>query len=166
MSVMNNGDFSDRQDEKTDDFSFISQETAEKYFADLPDALENTEKIAERCNLKLELGKWVFPNFVVESGLSHDEELKKLTYEGLVKRNVEQTKEVTERIEYELRIIFNKGYSPYFLVVGDLMRYASENGILSNIRGSVSGSLVTYLAGITNINPLEYDIPFERFLEP
>jgi len=166
MAVMNNGEISDRLDEKTDDFSFISPEQAEKYFADLPDALMNTEKIASRCNLKLELGKWVFPHFVVESGLSHDEELKKLTYSGLVKRNVDQTKEVTERMEYELRVIRDKGYSPYFLVVGDLLGYAHEHGILSNIRGSVSGSLVTYLAGITNINPLEYKIPFERFLNP
>jgi DNA polymerase-3 subunit alpha len=69
-------------------------------------------------------------------------------------------------MEYELGIINTKGYAPYFLVVGDLLRFARENGILSNIRGSVSGSLVTFLAGITNINPLEYDIPFERFLNP
>lgn len=166
MSVMNSGDISDRLDEKTDDFSFVSAEVAEKYFADLPDALENTAEVAGRCNLKLELGKWVFPDFKVESGLSADEELKRLTYEGLTRRNVEQTKEVTERIEYELGVIATKGYSPYFLVVGDLLRFARENGILSNIRGSVSGSLVTYLAGITNINPLEYEIPFERFLNP
>jgi DNA polymerase-3 subunit alpha len=166
MSVMNTGDFSDRGEEKTDDFSFISPETAETYFKDLPEALQNNQKIASRCNLKLELGKWVFPDFKVESGLSPGEELKRLTYEGLARRGVEQTKEVTERMEYELGIINTKGYAPYFLVVGDLMRFARENGILSNIRGSVSGSLVTYLAGITNINPLEYDIPFERFLNP
>ena len=166
MSVMNNGDILDRLDEKTDDFSFISPETAEKYFADLPDALANTQKIADRCNLKLELGKWVFPDFKVESGLSPGEELKRLTYEGLARRGVEQTTEVTERMEYELGIINTKGYAPYFLVVGDLLRFAHENGILSNIRGSVSGSLVTFLSGITNINPLEYDIPFERFLNP
>jgi len=71
-----------------------------------------------------------------------------------------------ERIEYELAIIFNKGYSPYFLVVGDLLDYAKKNGILTTIRGSVAGSLVTYLIGITNVNPIEYKLPFERFLNP
>jgi DNA polymerase-3 subunit alpha len=69
-------------------------------------------------------------------------------------------------LDYELEVIKNKGYSPYFLVVADLLKYASLNGILTNIRGSVSGSLTTYLSGITKINPIEYEIPFERFLNP
>ncbi|HEV3244978.1 MAG TPA: DNA polymerase III subunit alpha, partial [Candidatus Paceibacterota bacterium] len=74
--------------------------------------------------------------------------------------------EVLERVEYELSLITKKGYSPYFLVVSDLLRHAKENGILTNIRGSVAGSLVTYLAGITNVHPLEFNLPFERFLNP
>ncbi|OGJ01833.1 hypothetical protein A3G98_00730, partial [Candidatus Nomurabacteria bacterium RIFCSPLOWO2_12_FULL_37_8] len=73
---------------------------------------------------------------------------------------------INGRVEYELKIIFNKGYSPYFLVVGDLLHYAKENGILTTIRGSVAGSMVTYLLGITNVNPIEYKLPFERFLNP
>ncbi|PSO46605.1 MAG: DNA polymerase III subunit alpha, partial [Parcubacteria group bacterium SW_4_46_8] len=76
------------------------------------------------------------------------------------------TDEVIERIEYELDVIKEKGYSPYFLIVSDLLRYAHENNILTTIRGSVSGSFITYLAGITNINPLEYNLQFERFLNP
>lgn len=149
-----------------DDFSFISQEKAEELFRDIPEALENTEKIAGMCNVKIELGKWVFPAFKVESGLSADEELRKLVFEGFAKRNVSKTEDIIKRAEYELSVIKNKGYSPYFLVVADLLHYARTHGILSNIRGSVSGSMVTYLSGITNINPLEYEIPFERFLNP
>ena len=153
-------------DNEEDDFSFITSERAEELFHDLPEALENTVKIASLCNLELTLGKWVFPNYIVESGLNADDELRRFVYEGFARRNVEQTDLIVKRAEYELTVIKNKGYSPYFLVVADLLRFARENGILTNIRGSVSGSMVTYLAGITNINPLVYEIPFERFLNP
>ncbi len=98
--------------------------------------------------------------------MSYDEELISLTYEGIPKRGLEESKEVIDRIEYELKIIFDKGYSPYFLVVSDLLDFSHRNGILTNIRGSVAGSMVTYLTGITNVNPLEYKLPFERFLNP
>src|SRR5690606_3745987 len=79
---------------------------------------------------------------------------------------LEQTQEVKERIEYELTVINQKGYAPYFLIVQDLLRFAHENDIPTEIRGSVSGSIVTYLTGITNLNPLEYQLPFDRFLNP
>jgi DNA polymerase-3 subunit alpha len=153
-------------DNDEDDFSFISPERAEELFHDMPEALENTQKIVDACTFEMVLGKWVFPAFVVESGRTPDDELKYLVYEGFAKRNVEQSPDMVKRAEYELKVIRDKGYAPYFLVVADLLRYAKENGILSNIRGSVSGSLVTYLSGITNINPIEYEIPFERFLNP
>ncbi len=164
LSIQNGGDFVERNTEE--DFSFISQEKAEKYFKHLPAALENTIKIMEKCNLEIELGKWVFPNYIVESGLSYDDELRRITYEGIARRKVVDTPELRTRVDYELKVIKDKGYSPYFLVVGDLLKFARENGILSNIRGSVSGSMVTYLAGITNIDPIEFEIPFERFLNP
>jgi DNA polymerase III subunit alpha len=151
---------------KEEDFSFISPKQAEKYFKDLPGALENTVKIAERCNLEISIGKWFFPNYIVESKLSHDDEFRRIVFEGIEKRKLEKTKELMERVEYELQVIKNKGYSQYFLVVFDLLKYAHENGILTTIRGSVAGSLVTYLAGITNVNPIEYKLPFERFLNP
>jgi DNA polymerase-3 subunit alpha len=167
VRVNSHTDASDRiSDGDEDDFSFISPERAEELFRDLPEALENTAKIVEQCNLELKLGNWVFPDYIVESGLSDDDELRRLVFEGFAKRDIKQTKENLERTEYELGIIKNKGYAPYFLVVADLMRYAKEHGILSNIRGSVSGSMVTYLAGITNIDPIKYEIPFERFLNP
>lgn len=156
----------EKVEEGTDDFSFINQKTAEKYFQNLPDALENNEKIANRCNLEISIGKWFLPNYIVPSGLEYDEELRRITEEGIPKRNLEKTPEVIERMNYELKIIKDKGYAPYFLVVWDLLHYAHDHGILTTIRGSVAGSLVTYLAGITNVNPLEYKLPFERFLNP
>lgn len=151
--------------EEEEDFSFISQKTAAKYFKDLPDALENTAQVAERCNLTLELGNWVFPELEIPDK-TPDEALRTIVFSGLEHRGVKETPEVLERIEYELKVIKDKGYPKYFLVVSDLLRFAHENSILTNVRGSVAGSMVTYLAGITNVNPLEYNLPFERFLNP
>lgn len=174
MLVNTSGDMSDRNSqgggmngqENEEDFSFISTEKALGLFRDIPEALHNTVKIADICNLDLGLGKWYFPKFVVESGLTYDDELKRLAYEELEKKSIEKTKEITDRIEYELKVIEDKGYAQYFLVVYDLLLYAHEHGILTTIRGSVAGSLVTYVIGITNINPIEYKLPFERFLNP
>ena len=167
VRVNSHSDSSDRiSDSDEDDFSFISPERAEELFRDMPEALDNTQKIVDSCNLTMELGKWVFPAFTVESGRTPDDELRHVVFEGFARRAIEKTDELVKRAEYELKVIKDKGYSPYFLVVADMLRFARENGILSNIRGSVSGSMVTYLAGITNINPIEYEIPFERFLNP
>ncbi|MES2223601.1 MAG: DNA polymerase III subunit alpha [Patescibacteria group bacterium] len=155
-----------RVEEDEGDFSFISPTEAEKLFKKYPEAIENVEKVVEKCNLEIPLGKWMFPTIPIESGLGADDELKRIVYEGFAKRNLEKNEATTTRADYELSVIKTKGYAPYFLVVADLLRYAKEHGILSNIRGSVSGSLVTYLSGITNIDPLEFEIPFERFLNP
>ncbi len=181
MLVNTSGDFSDRSSiggsanmgadaggdgENEEDFSFISPERASELFADIPEAIANTQKISDMCNLEITLGKWYFPNFIVESGLSHDDELRRIAYAGLTARKMEKTKEVEDRIEYELKVIKDKGYAQYFLVVSDLLRFAHENKILTNIRGSVAGSLVTYLSFITNVDPIDYKLPFERFLNP
>ena len=149
-----------------DDFSFLSADKMTEIFKDTPEAVTNTIKIAEMCNLKLELGSWVFPNFKIEEGKTYDEKLRELAYAGFKNLGLAQTPEIIDRVEYELKIIFEKGYSPYFLVVDDLLDYAKDNGILTTIRGSVAGSMVTYLLGITNVNPIEYKLPFERFLNP
>ena len=154
----------DNDDEE--DFSFISPARAEELFKDLPEALENTVKIAAACNLDLKLGSWFFPNYIVGNGLSYDDELKRLANEGIATRGLTKTAEITDRLDYELGLIKKKGYAQYFLVVSDLLRFAHDHNILTTIRGSVAGSLTTYLSGITNINPLEYNIPFERFLNP
>ena len=153
-------------DNEDEDFSFLSAEAIKERFEDMPEAIFNNNKITALCNLELELGKWAFPDIKVESGKSYDDELHDLAYAGLKERGLPESKEITERLEYELGVIKTKGYSPYFLVVADLLNFAHEHGILTNIRGSVSGSLTTYVSGITNINPLEYEIPFERFLNP
>lgn len=167
MSVQDQ--FGEKTREDEGDFSFINEAQAEEYFKEdlqIPEAIENCTVIADKCNLQIDLGKWLFPDFVVESGRTADEELRILTYAGLERRKVELTPEVKQRIDYELDVIKTKGYSPYFLVVADLLHYAHRNGILTNIRGSVAGSITTYLTGITNVNPIEYKLPFERFLNP
>jgi DNA polymerase-3 subunit alpha len=148
------------------DFSFIDQKQANELFADTPEAIENTQKIAEQCHVEIELGKWKFPNFKIESGLTPGEELKRIAYLGIEKRGMEKTDELVERIEYELEIIEMKGYSTYFLAVADMLAAAKERGILSNTRGSAAGSLVSYLSGITTVDPMEFNLPFERFLNP
>ena len=149
-----------------DDFSFFDTPKALEVFKDVPEAVTNTMKVANMCNLELELGKWVFPDYKIEDGKTPDEKLRELTYAGFERLQLQKTKQVLERVEYELKVIFDKGYARYFLVVGDLLRHAKENKILYAIRGSIAGSMVTYLIGITNINSLEYKIPFERFLNP
>jgi len=148
------------------DFSFITQKRALELFKKLPEAIENTQKVVDECNLELELGNWVFPNFPIPKGSTHDKELRALTEAGLKVREMEKTKEIEDRIDYELKVIADKGYAPYFLVVADLLRHARENDIFTNTRGSAAGSLVSYLCGITTIDPMFYRLPFERFLNP
>lgn len=151
-----------------EDFSFISQTTAQEYFKDTPDALANTIKIAEACNVEIEIGThWYFPDYQIESGKTPDDELRDTAYTGVKWRGMSlDDEELKTRLDYELDVIKTKGYAKYFLVVGDLLREARERGILTTIRGSVAGSLTTYVLGITNVDPLEYKLPFERFLNP
>jgi DNA polymerase-3 subunit alpha len=168
ISIQNGGerDRNNFDSNGNEDFSFISEEKANELFADLPDALDNIEKIIESVTLELKLGSWVFPEFKVASGVSPNEELRKIVFEGLERHNLAKTPEVLDRIEYELGLIGSKGYTPYFLTVADLLRYAREHSIITNTRGSAAGSMVSYLAGITTVNPIEYKLPFERFLNP
>lgn len=150
-----------------EDFSFINEKTAEKFFGDTPEAVANSGLIADRCNLSFDLGKWTFPAVPVSPGFkNHDEELRAKAYAGIALRGLEETKEVTDRIEYELNIVITKGFAVYYLIVADLLRFAKSAGILTTTRGSAAGSLVAYLTGITNVNPLFYKLPFERFLNP
>jgi DNA polymerase-3 subunit alpha len=150
-----------------DDFSLINEKTARTYFKDSPDAIDNTLMVANLCEVyDLELGTAYFPDFPIPEGTTADEVLRKLAYEGFAFRGLEQTKTYIDRLEYELGVIKQKGYPAYFLVVGDLLKYARENKIYTNIRGSVAGSLTTYLVGITKVDPIAYKLPFERFLNP
>lgn len=151
-----------------EDFSFITQAQASEYFKDTPEALANTVKIASECNVEIEIGThWYFPDYKIPGDRSPDNELQTTAYAGVSWRKLDIKDEVVKkRLDYELQVIKDKGYSKYFLVVGDLLRESRARGILTTIRGSVAGSLTTYVLGITNVDPLEYKLPFERFLNP
>ncbi len=149
-----------------EDFSFISEKEALKLFKDTPDAVDRSKEIADRCHLEFDLGKWIFPNIPKLDGMTHEEELRQKTFRGITARGLQESPEVLERIEYELGIINNKGFAPYFLAVSDLLTFAKSAGILTTTRGSAAGSLVGYLTGISNVDPLYYKLPFERFLNP
>jgi DNA polymerase-3 subunit alpha len=169
IKIQNGGVVDTTSDHGSDeDFSFITQAEALEKFKDTPDAIANTVKIAEQCNVEIEIGThWYFPNYIIKSGREPDEELLVTSYEGVKWRGLTlENPVVKERLDYELQVIKDKGYAKYFLVVGDLLREARERGILTTIRGSVAGSLTTYVLGITNVDPLEYQLPFERFLNP
>ena len=160
----------DTEGELAPNFSFISQEQAKELFSedDEVEARKNTVRIAEECTVTMSPGStWYFPDYIIESGKDPDTELTDTAYEGVAWRGLSlKDPVVKERLLYELSVIKMKGYAKYFLVVGDLMREARERKILTTIRGSVAGSLTTYVLGITNVNPLEYKLPFERFLNP
>jgi len=149
-----------------EDFSFVSEAQMREWFSDMPEAVDASGEIADRCDVALELGSWNFPAVPTDPGKTHEEMLRERTYAGLVARRIQESPEVLERIEYELGVIIGKGFAPYFLAVSDLLTHAKEIGILATTRGSAAGSLVSYLTGITTVNPLEYKLPFERFLNP
>ena len=149
-----------------EDYSFIDTKTANAYFKNHKEALENNIKIANRCNVTIESTGWIFPTTDIPEDKTADEQLREYTYKGLEDRDLKKTPRVVDRIEYELDIIKQKGFAPYFLVVADLLYFARKNNILTTIRGSVAGSLVTYLTKITTVDPLLYELPFERFLNP
>ncbi len=147
------------------DYSLASTEEITKRFAHVPEAIENTQKIADRVELKLELNKWKFAQVDLPPGKTVDEHLRDTVYEKL-EPLMEITDKVRERVDYELGIITKKGYSPYFLVVADYVNYARTHDIVETTRGSGAGSLVSYALGITTVNPLDFKLPFERFLNP
>ena len=153
-------------DSASRDFSLISRAEMEARFVDLPEALENAAAIAERCTLELSLGKAIVPDFPLPSGTSHDEQLSALAEKGIKERELSVTNEMRGRLDYELGIIKSKGYASYFLIVADLLGHAREEGIYTNTRGSAAGSLVSYLCGITTVDPIAFQMPFERFLNP
>ncbi|OGG13012.1 DNA polymerase III subunit alpha [Candidatus Gottesmanbacteria bacterium RIFCSPHIGHO2_01_FULL_39_10] len=149
------------------DFYLRSVEEMKGLFIQYPEAIENTRKIADMCNVEIELGKWILPHFIVPEGFTPDSFLKKLVYERAEKRFGRITEEMKTRIEYELGIITQKGYSTYFLIVADFVNWAKEKEIaVGPGRGSAAGSLVAYSMGITDLDPLFHALPFERFMNP
>jgi DNA polymerase-3 subunit alpha len=153
---------------KADDFSMRSPEKMIEDFKEIPEAIENTQKIATLCNFQFELGKTKLPRFETPNGKTPDEYLKELCYQGLERRfgkNVE--KGVIDRLGYELSVIRQMGFASYFLIVQDFVNWAKVNRIVVGPgRGSVGGSLVAYLLNITNVDPIKYNLLFERFLNP
>ncbi|MCF7835820.1 MAG: DNA polymerase III subunit alpha [Candidatus Marinimicrobia bacterium] len=153
-----------------EDYSFRSPEEMTGLFKENPSAISNTLKVAEMCNVELKLGEWIFPKFEIPEDESAGSFLKKQAFENMRKKfpnaNDEEKKRMKERMDYELNIIETKGYSPYFLIVADFVNYARENKIVTNTRGSAAGSFVSFLIGISDVDPIKYELPFERFLNP
>jgi DNA polymerase-3 subunit alpha len=142
---------------------FKRQDEMAKLFADIPHALENTIEIARRCNLAIELGKSRLPAFPTPAGVGVDDYLRQQAHDGMKKRGIDNA----ERLEYELKTIIQMGFAGYFLIVADFINWAKANGIpVGPGRGSGAGSLVAYSLGITDLDPLKYDLLFERFLNP
>ncbi len=149
------------------DFYMRSIEEMKGLFIQYPEAIDNTVTIAQMCNVEIELGKWILPHFDVPMDETPDTYLKKLAKERLKNRMSQITKDLTARLEYELAIIAKKGYSTYFLIVADFVNWAKEKGIaVGPGRGSAAGSLVAYSMGITDLDPIFHNLPFERFLNP
>ncbi|HEX7069512.1 MAG TPA: DNA polymerase III subunit alpha, partial [Rhodothermales bacterium] len=133
---------------------------------ELPDAFDNTLLIAEQCEVNLDFTGLRLPHFEVPAGETEGSWLRKECERGLVERYGTITDAIRNRLDYELGIIDRMGYSAYFLIVADFTRFAREQGIMITCRGSAPGSIVTYSLGITPVDPLEYGLPFERFLNP
>lgn len=151
----------------TQEFYFKSQQEMELIFAEYPEALENTVKIAERCEVEFDFSKYYLPEYQVPEGETLESYLEKLCREGLKRRYGEITPEVEERFVYELGVIKEMGFPGYFLIVWDMVNFAKSHDIMVGPgRGSAAGSIVSYSLGITEIDPLKYDLLFERFLNP
>lgn len=156
----------DRMKFETDEMYLKSTEEMSELFKMLPQAIENTSKIADMCNVELEFGKYHLPEFKLPLGTDHFTYLKRLCFEGLKKR-YDNYCEHLERLKYELDVINNMGFTDYFLIVWDFVKYAKENGIyVGPGRGSAAGSIVSYCLDITTIDPIKYGLIFERFLNP
>ncbi len=161
----------DRMSMTGGNFSYISETQMREAFPDVPEAIENTVKLAERCNVEIELGKYHLPSFDVPEGYDNKSYLEHLCREGFVKRYGitydEADKEKKDRMDYELSVINDMGWPSYFLIVADFVTWSRERNIVVGPgRGSAAGSLVCYLLGITNLDPIHYNLIFERFLNP
>lgn len=149
------------------DFYLKSTEEMTELFSDLPEAIENTVKIAERCDLEIPTGNLIFPSYELPKGETYESYLHKLSFEGAKKKYGKITPEIEKRLEYEIGIINGKGYPAYFLITQDFVNWAKDQGIaVGPGRGSAAGSIVSYALNITALDPLEHGLPFERFLNP
>ncbi|MDR5684226.1 MAG: DNA polymerase III subunit alpha [Armatimonadota bacterium] len=145
-------------------FYLKSAEEMARLFAELPEAVRNTVAIAERCDTRIELDVPKLPEFPVPEGFTAQSYLRHLCEQGIQRLYPRVTPEIQERLDYELGVIEKTGYAAYFLIVQDFVRFAKERGILTTVRGSAAGSLVLYACGVTDVDPLAYKLPFDRFL--
>lgn len=149
------------------EFYVKTAEEMAELFSDTPEALTNTVKIAEKCDIEIStMGKWFFPKYNVPNDEDPGEYLKKFAHTKMREKFEEITSEMVERLDYELSVIIQKGYAAYFLIMMDMVNWAAGQGIITNTRGSAAGAFVSYVLGITNVDPLVYYLPFERFLNP
>lgn len=151
---------------KNGNYSFISTQDAIEAFKDIPGAVENTVKLAESVDIDIELSPWKFPTYPIPEGETYDSQLRKDVMKGMEEKGLAYEGVFKERVDFELDIIGQKGFPSYFLVEADLVKAAREMGIATNTRGSAAGSFVSYLIGITTVDPMKYKLPFERFLNP
>lgn len=149
----------------TGDFSLKPVDDIAASFPDIPEGIDNTVKIADMVNLEIPMGKHVLPKFPLPEGETEESYLRKLCEEGLRRRYPNVTPEIRERLDYELDIVNKMGFPGYFLIVDDFVKYSRSVGIYSGPRGSAAGSLIAYVLGIANIDPLHYGLMFERFLD-
>jgi len=151
---------------ETQDFYLKSATEMAALFPDQPEALRNTKRIAEMCDVELPLNTLRIPHFPVPAGETVESWLQKECQRGLAWRYGTVTAALQDRLDYELGVITRMGYAGYFLIVADFISYAREQSIQTTCRGSAPGSIVTYTLGITPVDPIAYDLPFERFLNP
>lgn len=145
-------------------YYFTGEEEMRTLFADIPEAVDNTQFVADKCSLELEFGRQLLPEVELPHGMTADKYLDKLCRDGLARRYGTPSQALVERLDYELDVIRKTNFANYFLVVGDLVSYARKRGILVGVRGSAAASLVLYALGITDIDPVEHKLVFERFL--
>ncbi|MBI5124344.1 MAG: DNA polymerase III subunit alpha [Candidatus Omnitrophica bacterium] len=168
IQTQTNIDDPNRMRLQTDEFYFKSKQEMARIFGNTaPEALKNTIEIAEKCNIEFDFKSVHLPQYKVPEGKTRELYLRELVHEGLKRRYQNIDKALNARVEHELKVIENFGYPSYFLIVSDLVNYAKENSIpVGPGRGSAAGSVVSYALGITDIDPLKYDLLFERFLNP
>lgn len=160
-------DDEDRMKMDCDQLYLKSEEEMTDLFSYIPEALENTQKIADRCNVEIEFGKFHLPKFEIPNGLTAYEYLKQLVDRGMRERYPNADESVVSRMQYELDTISQMGYVDYFLIVWDFIHYAKSHGIpVGPGRGSAAGSVVAYCLHITDVDPIKYSLIFERFLNP
>ncbi|MDD7019732.1 MAG: DNA polymerase III subunit alpha, partial [Hornefia butyriciproducens] len=150
-----------------DQFYLKSEQEMREIFRELPEAVENTHKVAMRCNVEFTFGEYHLPEFLPPEGKTNKQYLRELCADGLCERYDDVTEQLRGRLDYELGVIESMGYVEYFLIVWDFINYAKEHGIMVGPgRGSAAGSLVAYCLRITDIDPIRYNLIFERFLNP